>query len=219
MHAPREPHLTAMKRIFRYIKGTLDYGLHLSGSSSPDLIAYSDADWDGYPDTRCSTSRYCVFLGNNLISWSFKWQSTLSRSSAEAQYRGVVNTVAKTSWIRNILLELHRPIQKANVIYCDNISAVYLLCNPVQNQCTKHIEMDIHFVREKVIVGEVRVLHVPSSLRYAYNMLTYSPKTYLPSYLLNFGLVSLFVPLLASIEARGITHILAIRKPLNQCTP
>jgi len=162
MHDPREEHMHALKRIVRYIQGTLDHGLHLYPSSTSTLLSYTDADWGGFPDTRRSTSGYCVFLGDNLISWSAKRQATLSRSSAEAEYRGVANVVSESCWLHNLLLELHCPIRKATLVYCDNVSAIYLSGNPVQHQRTKHIEMDIHFVREKVARGEVRVLHVPS---------------------------------------------------------
>jgi hypothetical protein len=94
MHDPREPHLTAMKRILRYLQGTLDYGLLLRRSSSSDLVAYTDADWAGCPDTRRSTSGYAMFLGDNLVFWSAKRQTVVSRSSAEAEYRVVANGVA-----------------------------------------------------------------------------------------------------------------------------
>ncbi|GJV21029.1 ribonuclease H-like domain-containing protein [Tanacetum coccineum] len=167
MHDPREPHFSALKRILRYVQGTLDYGLQLFSSTTDSLIAYSDADWAGCPTTRRSTSGYCVFLGNNLLSWSSKRQPTLSRSSAEAEYRGVANAVAETCWIRNLLRELHTPLSSATIVYCDNVSAVYLSSNPVQHQRTKHIEIDIHFVRDLVATGQVRVLHVPSRFQYA----------------------------------------------------
>ncbi|KAI3723537.1 hypothetical protein L2E82_35180 [Cichorium intybus] len=167
MHAPRDSHFHFMKRILRYLKGTLDYGIHITPSRSHHLIAYSDADWGGCPDSRRSTSGYCVYLGDNLVSWSSKRQHTISRSSAEAEYRGVANAVAETSWLRNLLLELHVPVTKAFVIYCDNVSAVYLSGNPVQHQRTKHVKIDIHFVREKVRVGHIRVLHVPAAYQYA----------------------------------------------------
>ena len=87
MHDPWEPHLAALKRILRYIQGTLHLGLFLRPSSSAELVVYSDADWAGCPDTRKSTSGYAVFLGDNLVSWSSKRQNTVSRSSAEAEYR------------------------------------------------------------------------------------------------------------------------------------
>ncbi|GJX16195.1 ribonuclease H-like domain-containing protein [Tanacetum coccineum] len=72
MHDPREPHLAALKRILRYVHGTLDYGLQLFSSSTSYLVAYLDVDWARCPTTRCSTSGYCLFLGNNLLSWSSK---------------------------------------------------------------------------------------------------------------------------------------------------
>nr|GEW75863.1 ribonuclease H-like domain-containing protein [Tanacetum cinerariifolium] len=144
-----------------------DYGLQLFSSSTTDLVAYSDADWNGCPTTRRSTSCYCVFFGNSLLSWSSKRQPTLSRFSAEAEYRGVANVVAETCWLRNLLHELHTPLSSATLVYCDNVSVVYLSCNPVQHQRTKHIEIDIHFVRDLVVVGQVRVLHVPSRYQYA----------------------------------------------------
>ncbi|GJW70420.1 ribonuclease H-like domain-containing protein [Tanacetum coccineum] len=167
MHDPRAPHFTALKRILRYVRGTLTFGLQIHASTTAQLTAYTDADWAGCPVTRRSTSGYCVFLGDNLLSWSAKRQVTLSRSSAEAEYRGVANVVAETAWIRNLLLELHAPLTTATLVYCDNVSVVYLTTNPVQHQRTKHIEIDIHFVRDYVASGQVRVLHIPSRFQYA----------------------------------------------------
>ncbi|GJT37972.1 ribonuclease H-like domain-containing protein [Tanacetum coccineum] len=148
MHDPREPHFSALKRVLRYVRGTLDYGLQLFFSSTTDLVAYSDADWAGCPSTRRSTSGYYVFIGNNLLSWPSKRQPTLSHSSKEAKYRGVANVVAETCWLRNLLRELHTPLSSTTLVYCDNVSAVYFSSNPVQHQRTKHIEIDIHFVRD-----------------------------------------------------------------------
>ncbi|GJW72005.1 ribonuclease H-like domain-containing protein [Tanacetum coccineum] len=135
--------------------------------STASLVAYSGADWASCPATRRPTSGYCIFLGNNLLSWSSKRKHTLSRSSAEAKYRGVANVVAETAWLRNLLLELHTPLQTATLVFCDNVSAIYLSANPVQHRRTKHIEIDIHFVRDMVTRGHVRVLHVPSRYQYA----------------------------------------------------
>ncbi|GJW65038.1 ribonuclease H-like domain-containing protein [Tanacetum coccineum] len=168
MHDPREPYFFALKRILRYVRGTLDYSLKLFSSSTTDLVAYSDADWAGCPTTRRSTSCYCVVLGNNLLSWSAKRQLTLSHSSAEAEYHCVANVVAETCWLRNLLRELHTLLSSATLIYCDNVSAIYLSSNPVQHQRTKHIEIDIQFVRDLVATDQVRVLHVPSHYQFAY---------------------------------------------------
>ncbi|GJW68410.1 ribonuclease H-like domain-containing protein [Tanacetum coccineum] len=141
MYDPREPYLSALKRILRYVQGTLNYGLQLFSSSTTDLVAYSDADWAGCPTTQRSTSGYC--------------------------YRGVANAVAETCWLRNLLRELHTHLSSATLVYCDNVSAVYLSSNPVQHQRTKHIEIDIYFVRDLVADGQVRVLHVPSRYQFA----------------------------------------------------
>jgi hypothetical protein len=166
MHDPWESHLTAMKRILRYLWGTPDYGL-LRRSCSTDLVVYTDTNWAGCPDTRRSTSGYAVFLGDNLVSWSAKRQTVVSRSSAEAEYHAVANGVAEATWLRQLLLELQAPLSRCTLVYCDNISAVYLSNNPVQHQRTKHVEIDLHFVREKVAIGQVRVLHVPTTSQFA----------------------------------------------------
>nr|GEX22257.1 ribonuclease H-like domain-containing protein [Tanacetum cinerariifolium] len=167
MHDPREPHFSALKQILGYVRGTLDYGLQLFSSSTSSLVAYLDADWVGCPTTRRSTSGSCVFLGNNLLLWSAKRQPTLSCSSFGAEYWGVANAVAVSCWLRNLLRELHTPLSYATLVYCDNVSDVYLSSNLVQHQRTKHIQIDIHFVRDLLATGQVRVLHVPSRYYYA----------------------------------------------------
>ncbi|GKD00296.1 ribonuclease H-like domain-containing protein, partial [Tanacetum coccineum] len=106
-------------------------GLQLYQSSISQLISYIDADWAGCPATRCSTSGYCVFLGDNLLSWSSKHQHTLSRSSAEAEYRGLTNVITETAWICNLLRELQALLFTATLVYCDMVSAVYMSANPV----------------------------------------------------------------------------------------
>nr|GEU33769.1 ribonuclease H-like domain-containing protein [Tanacetum cinerariifolium] len=121
----------------------------------------------GCPSTRMSTSGYCVFLRDNLLSWSAKRQHTISRSSAEAEYRGIANVVAETALVRNLLRELHSSLMTATLVYCDNVSVVYMSANPVQHQRTKHVEIDIHSLRDMVTAGHVRVLHVSSRFQYA----------------------------------------------------
>ncbi|GJY45194.1 ribonuclease H-like domain-containing protein [Tanacetum coccineum] len=108
-----------------------------------------------------------LYRSDNLLSWSAKRQHTISRSSAKAKYRGVANVVAETAWLLNILRELHSPLFTASLVYYDNVSAVYMSANLVQHQRTKHIEIDIHFVRDMVKAGHVRVLHIPSHFQYA----------------------------------------------------
>lgn len=86
------------------------------------------------------------------MSWSFKRQITVSRSIAEAEYRVVAHVVAEFYWLRQLLHELHHPLSSATVVYCDNVSAIYMSSNPVQHRRTKHIEFDIHFVRKRCLL-------------------------------------------------------------------
>lgn len=174
MHDPQDCHMELIKRVLRYVHSTTAQGLHLRASTSTDTVAYSDADWVGCPDTRQSTSGYCVFIGDSLVSWSSKRQpvvsrssAEVSRSSAEAEYRAEANAVAECTWLRQLLGEFGHPMCKATIVYCDNVSAVYMASNPVHHRRTKHIELDIHFVREKVALGDVRVFHVPTGQQYA----------------------------------------------------
>lgn len=107
MHNPHTTHFNALKQILHYIQGNIHHRLHFSMSLVTSLLTYTDVDRTGCPDTWWSTSGYCVYLGDNLISWSSKRQLTKSRSSAQAEYRRVANIVSETCWIRNLLLELH----------------------------------------------------------------------------------------------------------------
>ena len=91
----------------------------------------------------------------------------MSQSSAEAEYRTVANGVTEACWLRHLLQELRCPLRRATLVYCDNINDVYLSTNPVQHQHTKHVEIDLHFVRERFALGEVHVLHIPTSSQYA----------------------------------------------------
>lgn len=106
-------------------------------------------------------SGFCIFLGDSMVSWS----------SAEAEYRAVMHAVAESCWLRHLLGELRCPVPKATVAYCNNVSAVYMTSNPVHHKRTKHIELDIHFVRENVAIGELRVHHVPTTQQFT-NVIT-----------------------------------------------
>jgi hypothetical protein len=156
-----------MKRILRYLQGTPDYGVLIRYSSSSDLVVYTNTDWAGCLDTRRSTSGYAVFLRDNLILWSAKRQTVVSHSSADAEYRAIANGVAEATWLRQLLHELQTPPSWFTLIYCDNVSVVYLFTNLVQHQRIKHVEIDLHFVLEKVVIGQVRVLHVPTISQFA----------------------------------------------------
>jgi hypothetical protein len=126
------------------------------------LSAFSDADWDGCPDDRKSNSCYCIFLGNNLISWSEKKKPTVFRSSIESEYKALANAFVELMWVQYLLHDLGVFLHSAPTRYCDNISATYLSSNPVYHSCTKHIEIDYHFVRDRVAKKNLHVRFLSS---------------------------------------------------------
>ncbi|XP_018499873.2 uncharacterized mitochondrial protein AtMg00810-like [Pyrus x bretschneideri] len=149
MHCPMKSHYLAIKRILRYLKMTQHYGIqYVKGEL--ELNTFSDVDWAGDPNDRRSTTGFVVFLGTNPISWSSKKQNTVSRSSTEAEYRAIATTATKIDWMKQILAFLQIDISIPSTMFCDNLSAIALTCNPVMHQRTKHIEIDVHFVRERI---------------------------------------------------------------------
>jgi histone deacetylase 1/2 len=150
LHAPTTTHWSAVKRILCYIHGSLSLGLKIRKSPSAVVSAFSDVDWAGCVDDRRSTGGFAVFLGTNLISWSARKQPTVSRSSTEAEYKALVDATAEMMWVQKLLQELGVSHSSVARLWCDNLGAKYLSANPVFHARTKHIEIDFHFVRERV---------------------------------------------------------------------
>ena len=156
MSHPTTTHLEAAKRVLRYIRGTLHFGISFTPGPLT-LTTFSDADWAGDPTDRRSTTGLLVFLGNNPISWSAKKQSTVSRSSTEAEYRALASTAAELSWLRTLFKKICVFLHHIPVIWCDNVSAIALSANPVFHSRTKHLEVDYHFTREKVLRKQLQI--------------------------------------------------------------
>uniref|UniRef100_A0A2N9H7L1 Integrase catalytic domain-containing protein n=1 Tax=Fagus sylvatica TaxID=28930 RepID=A0A2N9H7L1_FAGSY len=159
MSTPTTIHLAAAKRILRYIRGTLNHGIAFSPGPI-QLSAYTDADWAGDPDDRRSTSGFLVYLGSNPITWSAKKQPTVSRSSTESEYRALAIASAELCWIRTLLKDLGVYLSHTPILWCDNVSALAIASNPVFHARTKHIEVDFHFVRERVLRKDLLVQFV-----------------------------------------------------------
>ncbi|KAM6578484.1 hypothetical protein CsatB_030321 [Cannabis sativa] len=162
MQAPLDSHWKTVKKILRYLSGTIDLGLHLKSASTLTVTGFCDADWASDPDDRRSTSGFCIYLGPNIVSWSSKKQKTVSRSSSEAEYRSLANATADLVWIQALLTEIGIHLQHVPVIWCDNQSAVLMAANPIMHSRTKHIELDLYFVRERVINKQLLVKHTPA---------------------------------------------------------
>ena len=151
---PKESHLKAVKRILRYVKGTIDFGLWYPKSDYFALRGYSDADFAGCTLDRKSTSGTCHFLGNSLTSWSSKKQNSVALSTAEAEYVAAGNCVAQILWMKQTLEDFGLKYDHVPVL-CDNTSAINIAKNPIQHSRTKHIEIRHHFIRDHVQKGSI----------------------------------------------------------------
>ncbi|KAF5466678.1 hypothetical protein F2P56_016584 [Juglans regia] len=163
MHAPRLPHMTAVTRILRYIKGTPGQGIFFSSSNDLHVRAYTDSDWASCPTTCCSTTGFFITLGSSPISWRTKKQTMVARSSTEAEYRSMAVTTCELVWLQQLFHDLSISHTDPMILYCDNQSAIHIAQNPVFHERTKHIEIDCHIVCDKFRSGLFTIAHLPSS--------------------------------------------------------
>ncbi|GKD82544.1 retrovirus-related pol polyprotein from transposon TNT 1-94 [Tanacetum coccineum] len=163
---PTEKHLHAVKRIFRYLRGTVNRGLWYPKDSSIALTAFADADHAGCQDTRRSTSGSMQFLGDRLVSWSSKRQKSAAISSTEAEYIAMSGCCAQILWMRSQLTDYGLGFNKIPM-YCDNKSAIALSCNNVQHSRSKHIDIRFHFIKEHVENGVIELYFVNTEYQLA----------------------------------------------------
>ncbi|XP_062075027.1 secreted RxLR effector protein 161-like [Humulus lupulus] len=163
---PTKLHLTAVKRILKYLVGTTDFGLCYSCDTNISLVGFSDSNWAGNLDYRKSTSGGCFYVGNNLVSWHNKKKNSISLSTAEAEYIAAGSCCIQLLWMKQMLRDYGLCLDTLT-IYCDNTSAINLSKNPVQNSRTKHIDIRYHFLRELVESKLIVLSHVASESQLA----------------------------------------------------
>ncbi|KOM38358.1 hypothetical protein LR48_Vigan03g174000 [Vigna angularis] len=154
-------------RIIRYLKNAPGSGLLYAANNSFRIHAYSDSDWATCATTRRSISGFCVFLGTALISWKSKKQTTVSKSSSEAEYRSLASLTCELQWLQYLLQDLHISCPTPYSVYCDNNSAIHIAKNPTFHERTKHIDIDCHVTRQKLQDGLIKLLHVSSTSQVA----------------------------------------------------
>ena len=162
MQEPRTDHWDVALRVVRYLKGTPGQGILLRSNSDLTLQGWCDSNWTACPLTRKSLTGWLVFLGHSPISWKNKKQNTISRSSAEAEYRSMAAITCELKWLKVLLLSLSVHHPKAIRLFCDSLSALHIAKNPVFHERTKHIEVDCHFVRDAITSGLIDPSYFPT---------------------------------------------------------
>ncbi|KAL2232732.1 UNVERIFIED_CONTAM: Retrovirus-related Pol polyprotein from transposon RE2 [Sesamum indicum] len=203
LNHPCDIHWNAALHVVKYLKGCPSLGLFLPAINSLDVQGYCVVDWASCSDSRRSLTGFCIFLGPALVSWKTKKQSTVSRSSAEAEYRSLAATVCELRWISYLLADFGISVTLPISLFCDNKAALHILANPVFHERTKHIEIDCHLVRDAYKDGFIAPVLIRSFAQLADTFTKALPLKLFGSFLSMLGLVS-FAPNPACGGAVGI---------------
>ncbi|KAG7598819.1 F-box associated interaction domain [Arabidopsis suecica] len=167
MNAPKTEHWDAVLRVIRYLKGNPGQGIFLRAGGDLKITAWCDSDYATCPDTSRSLTAWFIQLGGSPLSWKTQKQDTVSRSSTEAEYKAMGDTVSEVLWLRELLTTLGVDCSYTIPLYCDNMSAIHLSKNPVNHARTKHIAKEYHFIRDEIVRGVIYPHHVPTKQQLA----------------------------------------------------
>jgi len=162
LQAPKVPHYEVALHVLRYLKGTIHKGLFYPEDNDLQVTIYFDADWESCQMSARSLTRYCVFLGPSLVSWKTKKQKTAVKSTVKTEYRSMSATTSELEWVSYILHDLQVSISLPFTLYCDNKTAIHILENSVFHERTKHLRIDCHYTRDKLLEGLLKTTHVSS---------------------------------------------------------
>ncbi|XP_014490467.1 uncharacterized protein LOC106753185 [Vigna radiata var. radiata] len=194
MKSPTNHHNQVVQHVLRYLKSKPSEGLFFGTDSPVHLKAFNDSDWATCPNTKRSTTGFCLFLGSSLISWKSKKQSTISRSSTKAKYRALAATVCEIQWVHYLLQDLQVREAGTHVLYCDNKSTRHIAHNQSFHERAKHIELDCHVVREKIQVNLLRLLPIQSDEQLVNFFTKFPHRVRFKSIVPKLGLVSIHHP-------------------------
>lgn len=162
MEHPTEQHLLAAKRILRYLKGTIDFGVFYKKGEGSELMGFTDSDCAGDVDDRRSTYGHVFMLSSGDVTWLSKKQQIVTLSTTEAEFIAAASCACQAVWLKRILENLNWSQQMPIVVYCDNSSAIKLSKNPVLHGRSKHIDVRFHFLRELIKEGIIELVHCRS---------------------------------------------------------
>ncbi|XP_017221183.1 uncharacterized mitochondrial protein AtMg00810-like [Daucus carota subsp. sativus] len=194
MNEPKTTHWSSLEHTLKYVNSTLHQGFLLNSSDNLKLQAFSDADWASCPDSRRSITGYILLFGNSPVTWKSKKQPTVSKSSSEAEYRAMAAAASEVTWAVRLLEDLGVTELKPVTLHCDNQSALYIAKNLVFHERTKHIELDCHFTRDKVLEALLQLTYLPTKSQLADVFTKVSPSVQFNSLLTKLGVCSSDTP-------------------------